>query len=68
MSREEKDFERDEKKLENQVDGDEKTLQAALHGHDFDHDVDKEALRMTPAEETRLLRRIDLWIVPYASL
>ena len=28
----------------------------------------EDALRMTPAEERKLLRRIDLWIVPYASL
>ncbi|KAF8529980.1 putative MFS nicotinic acid transporter Tna1 [Gautieria morchelliformis] len=28
----------------------------------------EDALRMTPAEEKKLLRRIDLWIVPYASL
>ncbi|KIJ55530.1 hypothetical protein M422DRAFT_24098 [Sphaerobolus stellatus SS14] len=27
-----------------------------------------EALELTPAEEKKLLRRIDLWIVPYASL
>ncbi|KAF8529986.1 putative MFS nicotinic acid transporter Tna1 [Gautieria morchelliformis] len=29
---------------------------------------EEDALRMTPAEEKKLLRRIDLWIVPYASL
>jgi len=28
----------------------------------------QEALLLTPAEEKKILRRIDLWIVPYASL
>ncbi|KZS93115.1 putative MFS nicotinic acid transporter Tna1 [Sistotremastrum niveocremeum HHB9708] len=47
---------------------DEKTIQAALHGEEVYHDLDEAALALSPDEEARLLRRIDISIVPYVSL
>ena len=53
MSTEEKSVKQDEKPVDDQRESSERA---------------EDALRMTPAEERKLLRRIDLWIVPYASL
>ncbi|KAF8522743.1 putative MFS nicotinic acid transporter Tna1 [Hysterangium stoloniferum] len=39
--------------------------EGGLHGEEAQHNLE---LKMSPVEEKRLLRRIDLWIVPYSSL
>ncbi|KAF8522739.1 putative MFS nicotinic acid transporter Tna1 [Hysterangium stoloniferum] len=39
--------------------------EGSLHGQEAQHNLE---LKMSPVEEKRLLRRIDLWIVPYSSL
>ncbi|KAF8522741.1 putative MFS nicotinic acid transporter Tna1 [Hysterangium stoloniferum] len=38
--------------------------EGSLHGQEAQYNLE---LKMSPAEEKRLLRRIDLWIVPYSS-